>query len=631
MKKLRFLIPLLVLAALLVSPAIIAWAQTPQPRADATKRPKNNEFIDEFVEPRVRQQATIAQQYLPAVKDFVKNDAANLKDSPLTGGSDNPGESHEEDKKLLKKKLEEFVQSDEHDPCFDMMYVLPCGPQCLCHDETGQVVWKFIHEYWFPVAKVEVVNVPHKSGYLSKGDVQSARGQLDSLYPDQFAQWKQYELDRFTTLFPDFVNGKMRKVGFNEGSGPDASKMKVDDSNGKQAIQDARKAAQQAKSQSGMYSGGNESDRAYVDYHVMAEPYARNELYWSKEMANACHYNLPYTEGSGGEHAPDKKEMYLSDFPDGTGSTGGNSALQYSMTRDPLEKNLQLTGRDVLRPGMEYDHLGAFFNGGYPAMMIGIQRQPQNIDLCTENYLDRKEQEGVYFKGRTPVDQLLDAWTARETKVSEFLKSGCLRKNLGSWVPTRQYAQVLHHTGAAMVGAMRGLKLAYYYFPPDSVCKGFPMFDSWGYCYIPGYHSGTHYDFEPEAYTMAMAPHVSGGIDPEVFGNFSQGALAADKVLWSKSEQMPKVCIGLIKFFDEIEKFAHEEWGGDLPNKVEVPKSSQGDDPQNVAIAWRFFRSCPKDMENGQFAKIPGTNTARCCMPCCMPACPFPCCPFKRL
>jgi hypothetical protein len=165
---------------------------------------------------------------------------------------------------------------------------------------------------------------------------------------------------------------------------------------------------------------------------------------------------------------------------------------------------------------------------------------------------------------------------------------------------------------------------------------------------------GHFYDFEPNIYTFAAPGHVTIDRDEDAYWstrcrNGSPCGAAGDKVQWTQSPGMPKACINLQKYFDQLEKFqpggykappvlskkgpqTGDTQGGVYPNMIELnddgsrdgtgKKDSPKGDPINVAVQWRFFRSCPKEIvyepcqDKYFYIKIFDTNTAMCCRPC---------------
>lgn len=82
----------------------------------------------------------------------------------------------------------------------------------------------------------------------------------------------------------------------------------------------------------------------------------------------------------------------------------------------------------------------------------------------------------------------------------------------------------------------------------------------------------------------------------------------ADKVLWTQSNGMPKECMSLMRSFNA------------------AASAMEGDKGRhNVAVEWRFFRTCPKEVfgSDKAYGVIAGTNTAVCCERC---ECPGECC-----
>ena len=237
--------------------------------------------------------------------------------------------------------------------------------------------------------------------------------------------------------------------------------------------------------------------------------------------------------------------------------------------------------------------------------------------------------------------------------------SGCLQSNLGPWVPIRNYVNNAYHATAAQVAAIRALKLAYYLHPPEGVCVGDTTSapnDQWGLagCFFRG-AGGHFYDFNPFPYADSHTFHpysagvvwqpsasaVSGNpINPTATfgGNFNR---VSDKLQWFAGGLVPReekdqdrtpdspqqnflmmedqMALG-IKPSLNMNIFEPDQVSRSAIEKLDQrPLGADGKlaGPHHIAIAWRFFRSCPKDLLTGD-----------CCQPCCAPYCG--CCPIEK-
>ncbi len=625
MMKPLFLFPLFLMCAALF-PIGSALADTP-PLYDG--RPDTREFMEQVKERIEEQMGTVYPDQEKKVKDFIKS----LPKSEIDRGTDDTGKYHDMDKKIIQ---------GVYDECLDLAPVFSANGMecCWCILKVaGQevIVPTPEFEYWFPVEKTEAVDWPHKTGYMTTDEVRQQRDIIeDTFYPEPFKSWKEFEAKTWTGIAGLKIGEKAAELGYDGIETPDPNKIKLkdEDFNAARSLGDDANLRTPASGSRGI---------TFSEFHTVPEEFGRNVLYWSNPLI--CHWNLVMGEkpehkfptAPGGDYL-DPKFFYRSD---------GASDKEYPMTRNPTQENLSLIGRDEIRPELGYDHIGGFYNGGFIAKYLN--RRILNPFECTENYI--KESAGDDdIRGRTPSDMLLDLWKSRRDPDREsFAQSGCFRKNLGEWIPTRDRTQTKYHTQAAMIASMRGFKLAYYFFPPGGNCIGAGLPDSWGekFCYPPTVpdkegrlRTGVYYDFEPEPYTPAFGYHpltpsdvfgaqhehfaVNDTADGGTVGLGIPGQLASDKILWTKSDEMPKKCTTLMKYFNEIEKT--EKDIANMPNKHEIPE-----DVRNVAVKWRLFRTCPKqELVTGVREMIPGTHSAVCCPRCpCDPSgrC---CCPEQK-
>lgn len=459
--------------------------------------------------------------------------AAPPKGDEIAGGFDRPEKYHEIDHQVI---------AGAFDKCFDPGFIYPC---CRCNDG----IWPMT-EYWWPVAKVENVDVPHRTGYVKKADVSRGREAVERLHGTGG------ERDWLKSV------GKRNPLLNQRPSGvPGLAALRATPT---LTPTIAQKRASAFQRQEGIN---------YTEYHTFSEPFGRSldGLYWSKSMYGrlACHWNLPEQP---------VEQALMSDLPTG-----------FETSRKAADQNLVMAGKDYLRPGIGYDQDGSFNNGGYISEYIALSASEKME--CMQAALSDDNTAVVAGDGG-----------------GDTVRERCLRKNPGGWVPTSNRVKSPSSQIASSVGTLRGIKLAYYYFPPDSFCKGRGLLDSAGYCYNPMIHGGHFYDFEPHPYAAAYAEHDAfwqNGLSKQR----GQERLVADKVQWTQSEPegMPKECIALMRTFNVAEKQA----------------ASFG--RHNVAVQWRFFRTCPKEVfgADKSYGQIAGSNTAVCCERC---ECPGKCC-----
>lgn len=337
-------------------------------------------------------------------------------------------------------EIDQQVILGAFDSCFDPGFIYPC---CKCNDG----IWP-LTEYWWPVSKVENVDVPHKTGYLAKEDVAKMKSEVERVYTaDTSRDWLRNVAPRNVLLT-----------------------RRSSQSDSLNAIRATATPPPTPANRAKINPFAREEDGNYNEFHAFTEPLGRalDGMYWSKTMYGrlACHWNLP--------ELPETKS-YLSEAPIG-----------FETSRRAQHHNLVLGGKDNLRPGVGYDQDGLYKTGGWISEYVALSTSEKME--CMQLALDD-----------TPGE-------------SDSARDRCLRKNPGGWVPTSNKVKSPSPALAASVGTLRGIKLAYYYFPADSFCKGQGMLDSSGYCYNPLIHGGNFYDFEPSPYAVAYADHLANDI-----------------------------------------------------------------------------------------------------------------------